>query len=43
MTVQQKGKLMSNVKAQSSNRIQNPSYQKGFDIWSFVINFTFGF
>jgi len=35
---------MSNVKAQSSNETQSPNDKKEvFDIWSFVIDWTFGF
>jgi hypothetical protein len=35
---------MSNVKAQSSNETQSPNDKKEvFDIWSFVIDLTFGF
>jgi len=36
---------MSNVKAQSSNEIQNPNgpKKKSFDIDSFVIHLAFGF
>ena len=35
-------KTMTNVKAQSSNKFQNPN-DNFFDIESFVIDLTFGF
>jgi hypothetical protein len=34
---------MSNVKVQIPNEIQNLNGQKLLDIWSFVIDLTFGF